>query len=219
MANNYGRGGAASTGAAQKASVGSAYEFTPRNAMSYLTGEEQVAYGRTMASSGKGMYGQAKKEQLRRLRDLAASRALTDFESQNMQYSKPWLHKASAGLITAEDSSKGEGLGVLGLDTGKEIRDKLRAIALGEPVTPDFYVDPLAKFYMKKKGAMPGFKMSSGGPRKYFTPEITNVDTAYSGIGGLNWTQVGRNGREGSNNLGVPTSTRILNSWNTNSWR
>lgn len=119
MANDYGRGSVASSSMAQKGGGGSAYDFTSRGAEAYLTGAEQDAYRSAMETLGAAPQLTKKGQLLHRfsvipaheqalaklnkLRKLAATRAFGDFQASGTQLSKPWLQKASGGLISEEN--------------------------------------------------------------------------------------------------------------------
>ena len=105
MANGYGRGGAARSGSAQRGAK-EQYLFDPRQAQSYLSGNESDAYQTALSSlraapdvsaSGR-MKGDQKKrrfesetqarEKISRLNDIAAARAIVDYQRMGSQTAK-----------------------------------------------------------------------------------------------------------------------------------
>ena len=152
MAGTYGRGSAASAGRAQAGASGSAYQYAASSADRYLQADERTALSSATAKAGEadrsgGFKGQRKKqakkrasaaEQAGRLREVAGTRALEDFNRAGIQHSKPWLQKAEQGLIAATggpvdaDAAYGSpttGFGSVGVGAARETRGKLAALA------------------------------------------------------------------------------------------
>jgi hypothetical protein len=152
MAGAYGRGGVSSTRSSHTRGDTSAYDFSARSAQDYLTGDESKAYGSamdTLASTPRmkksGKIKKAKKTLWRhkdaidragRLRDVASTRVLGDFQETATQHSKPWLQRASEGLVAGETTRHSlaglQMFGGEGARTGKHGRDRRRKALIGE---------------------------------------------------------------------------------------
>lgn len=199
MANNYGRGGAALTSAAQRGPAGD-YEFTPRAAESYLSGAEQEAYRKALGvlelTPGANNVAAARRNsraklQAERLREIASTRALSDFESGGTQYSKPWLQRAPGGLIGEESAGPvGEiTLGSLSADVAKRTLNKLAAAQEGQ-FDAEFFGSPYYRGFAKQqergaRGTPISSILQTDRPlRKRL--QLTNPITAYTGVGGVN---------------------------------
>lgn len=181
---NYGRGGVARSSSAQRGRGPSAYDFNAKSAEDYLTAEELKNYtgakqllasNPKMQASGKVKIKDITKqrqaiEKARRLREIAAGRVLGDFIERGTTLSKPWLQKASQGLIAAESAPQtlagmeifgGEGSAygpgrravrrqeltgehsfeAVGLNSVQKLREKFAAAQQGS-YSPEFFIDP-----------------------------------------------------------------------------
>ena len=223
MANAYGRGGAAT---AQRGKKSSAYDFRARDAEDYLSGNDLTEYrsalgvlGKAPAASSTGNVlvtaretaGQKQAiDRVQRLRDVAASRAFEQFQSNAVQqYAKPWLRNASQGLITPETTAHslaeltsfgGERdpyvLGelmrrediagehefeALGLSRGEEVNKQIGA-AVGGNYDPEFFGDPNLRRNAKRRQLFGSSKLDFG---TAITPgNFNEAEGLYSGVGG-----------------------------------
>ncbi len=150
MAGTYGRGSAASASRAQAGDSGSAYQYAASAADKYLQTEERSALSSATEMAGRPDRTGSKKrrnrqadkrataaEQVGRLREVASTRALDDFNAAGLQHSKPWLQKASQGLIASTgevdaDAAYGAqttAYGSVGVEAARETRGKLSQLA------------------------------------------------------------------------------------------
>ena len=118
MANAYGRGGVAQTGAAQRGTRGNYNTFSPKEAKEYLSGNEVSEYQQAIKKVGSTPYikksgkmwhrqvfkraHKAATKKAQNLRNIASGRAFGEFSEAAMQHSKPWLARAPEGVVTEQ---------------------------------------------------------------------------------------------------------------------
>jgi len=134
------------------AQTGESYDsmrWNPRAAQDYMSGAEQASYTSGINSlagaaptKAKGMkkyqaQHQTTADAVSRLRDLAAGRALGDYQQDLTQYSKPWKVAPAAGIIAQQDvtdpsvTGGTRSFGALGVDAANQMKGKLASIAGG----------------------------------------------------------------------------------------
>jgi len=119
---DYGRGGQAAGTRAPGTAVApgrAAYSYSAADADKYLKDDERAALAGATAKAGEAdtLSNKKKKvnrqvrqraeaaDQVGRLREVAGSRAITDYNNQAMTHSKPWLQTAKDGLIAAQGTA------------------------------------------------------------------------------------------------------------------